>query len=59
MLSRVIPDNSFLLDKQIKKKQRKKWSLVIKNKVVKRWKKFKNYEEEIWELYISILLFKY
>ena len=50
----------FLLDKQMKKKNKeKKWLLVIKNKEVKRWKKFKNYEEEMWELYISILLFKY
>ena len=59
MLSRVLPDNYLcftIAAKQMTKE--KNWSLVIKNNVVKERKKFKNYEEEIWQLYLSILLFK-
>ena len=32
---------------------------MIKNKEVKKRKKFKNYEDEIWELYWLFLLLKY
>ena len=49
MLSRVIPDNFFFSTNAAKQTTNKKnLSLVNKHKVIKKRKKFKNYEEQIW-----------